>query len=82
VKFAIEPVHVRVDNKVDFHVEAYESKGEKSRIASFYVQAVEPSTGWLGVLQQIVEQAPNCCQDFAVTHARWEKEGLPYTSAR
>jgi hypothetical protein len=79
MKFAIEPEHVRKDGKVDFHVEAYEGKDEESRIASFYAQAVDPSGGWLAVLQQIVEKAPNCCQDFAVTHQRWAKEGLPYS---
>jgi hypothetical protein len=78
MKFAIEPVHVRKDGKTDLHVEAYEGKDETSRVASFYVQAVDESKGWMAVLQQIVEQAPNCCQDFAVTHARWAKEGTPY----
>jgi hypothetical protein len=76
MKFAIEPVHTRKDERVDFHVEALVGK---DRVASFYVQAVDESKGWMAVLQQIVEQAPNCCQDFAVTHARWAKEGTPYS---
>ena len=79
MKFQIDPVHVRKDDKVDFHVEALERNGHDFlRTASFYVQAVDTSKGWLSVLQQIVEDAPDCCQDFAVTHARWEKEGTPH----
>lgn len=80
MKFAIDPVHVRKDGKVDFHVEASEGNGhDQIRVASFYVQAVEASDGWLAILQKIAEKAPDQCQDFAVTHARWEKVGLPYS---
>jgi hypothetical protein len=79
MKFTIEPVHTRKDDKVDFHVEALEGNGHDFlRTASFYVQGVDTSGGWLSILQQIVEDAPDCCQDFAVTHARWEKEGTPH----
>lgn len=59
----------------DYRVEVQE-RGKK--IAAFYAQRVDPSKGYLSLLQQIAEDAPNCCNDFAVTHARWEKEGTPY----
>jgi len=62
-------------NIVDFRVEAWD---KKQRIAAFYVRRVDTSKGYLNVLQQIAEQAPKCCNDFTVTHTRWNNEGTPY----
>jgi hypothetical protein len=74
VEINCEKKHSRFN--ADFRVQAY--VGEE-RVAAFYAQRVDTERGWLAVLQQIVEQAPNCCQDFVVTHARWAKEGMPYS---
>ncbi len=80
MRFEITPVHVRANGAVDFHVEVREGSGVDiaSCKASFYVQDVDESKGWFSVLQQIVEDAPDCCQDFAITHRRWAIEGTPY----
>jgi len=80
MKFTIEPVHTRKDGRVDFHVEVREGKGVDiaSCKASFFVQGVDTVEGWLSVLKRIVEDAPDCCQDFGVTHYRWGVEGTPY----
>lgn len=59
----------------DYRVEV---KQRDTRIAAFYAQRVDPSKGYLSLLQQIAAAAPNSCNDFAVTHARWHREGSPH----
>jgi hypothetical protein len=66
----------------DFKVEVEEKNyadDSKEKVAAFYVTHRKADLPWLQLLAEIVEKAPHCCNDFDVTHRRWEKEGTPYS---
>jgi hypothetical protein len=65
----------------DFRIEVDEknyANDKEERVAAFHVTNRKGDLSWLPLLAEIVEKAPDCCQDFDVTHRRWAKEGRPY----
>jgi hypothetical protein len=65
----------------DFRVEVAEKNYANDAVtmpAAFYVTGREADMPWLPLLKEIVKKAPDCCNDFDITHRRWAKEGRPH----